>query len=50
MTLLFSVKCCVVVKPQRPDPGTISDMEVDVVKVRPDLDKSQIAEGLISGM
>lgn len=37
---------------KRPDPETVSeeDFEVDIVKAWSDLDKSLIAEGLISGM
>ncbi|XP_077936546.1 uncharacterized protein LOC144383326 isoform X2 [Gasterosteus aculeatus] len=36
---------------KRPDPDTIADkdLQVDIVKVWSDLDRSQIAEGLISG-
>lgn len=37
---------------KRPDPDTISekDLEVDIVKAWADLDRSLIAEGLISGL
>lgn len=37
---------------KRPDPETISekDLEVDIVKAWSDLDRSLIAEGLISGL
>lgn len=37
---------------KRPDPDTISDedLQIDIVKAWSDLDKSIIAEGLISGM
>lgn len=42
--LKFAVGTC-----KRPNPDTVSDME-DIVKVWSDLDKSQIAERIISGM